>query len=97
MNKLMNFYDAVVHMFNGNETARAMRYSLSVVVILLLGAYFHIVSQEFVQNAILTALGYIYGKARSSPIHVSKDNGKTATNTNNSPGRERDPISGMER
>lgn len=65
----MNVWDFIAHTFNGNETARSMRYSLSLIVILLIATYLGVVEQNFTQSLILTAAGYIFGRSRNQ-THV---------------------------
>lgn len=62
----ITFWYVFLKMFNGNETARAMRYSLTVVAIVLLARYFDAIrSDEVVLTVVTTATGYIFGKGQS--------------------------------
>lgn len=61
----MTFWGMLAHMFNGNETARSMRYSLSVIALILFAGYMGIVTSEIVSSIITLATGYIMGKARN--------------------------------
>jgi hypothetical protein len=65
----MNGWDFFAKMFNGNETARSMRYSSFVIVAALVAGYIKILNSETVTSIVTAAMGYIFGKARSE-THV---------------------------
>lgn len=52
-------------MVAGDETTKAMRYSISLIIIMLIAGYFRIVSSDTVTSIITLAAGYILGKART--------------------------------
>jgi hypothetical protein len=61
----MSWKDVVLKLFNGNETARAMRYSISVMLIALTAGYVHILSADTVTAVMMASTGYIFGKAKA--------------------------------
>lgn len=61
----------IAHMFNGNETARAMRYSLSVIALMLLAGYYHLVSSEVIASVISLATGFIMGKSKNDTHYIA--------------------------
>jgi hypothetical protein len=78
----MTFWDMLSHMFNGNETARAMRYSITVIGLMLIAGYFHLVSSEVIASVISLATGFIMGKSRNDSHYipgVSRDRRHTDT------------------
>lgn len=73
----MNVPDMIVKLFNGNETARSMRYSITVIIVLIIATYLGVLDRDYTQALILTVTGYIFGKARTTTV-VS---GKATKNT----------------
>lgn len=67
----MGFWDMIAHMFNGNETARAMRYSLTVIVLMLFAGYMRILSNEIIASVITLATGFIMGKSRNDTHYIA--------------------------
>lgn len=67
----MGFWEVMLKMFNGNETARAMRYSLSVIVVVLIAGYYGVLDKDTVSAIITATTGYIFGKARAETHIVS--------------------------
>lgn len=67
----MGFWDMIAHMFNGNETARAMRYSLTVIGLMLVAGYYHLLSSEVIASVITLATGFIMGKSRNDTHYIS--------------------------
>ncbi len=65
----MNSWEFFAKMFNGNETARSMRYSSFVIIAALVAGYMRILNSETVTSIVTAAMGYIFGKARSE-THV---------------------------
>lgn len=77
----MNIYEFLSHMFNGNETARSMRYSSFVIIAALIAGYMHILSSELVASIFVTAMGYIFGKARSETHVIQPKERRNDSNT----------------
>lgn len=67
--RIMNIYELIHHLFNGNETARSMRYSSFVIIAGLVAGYYGIINSETVTSIVTASMGYIFGKARSE-THV---------------------------
>ena len=65
----LNAWGFLAQMFNGNETARSMRYSSFVIIAALVSGYMGILNSETVTSIVTAAMGYIFGKARSE-THV---------------------------
>lgn len=64
----------------GDETTKSMRYSISLIVVMLIAGYFKVVSSDTVTSIITLAAGFIMGKARTqthviTPIPDRRQNG----------------------
>jgi hypothetical protein len=58
-------------MIEGDDTAKAMRYSISVMALMLIAGYLNIVSHDTVTSILTLAAGYIMGKARTQTHYIS--------------------------
>jgi len=70
----MNFWQFCAKMFNGNETARSMRYSITIIIATLIAGYFRVLTSEAVLSIIYVMIGYITGKARSETHVIDTEN-----------------------
>lgn len=61
----MSFWEVILKLFNGNETARAMRYSSFLIIAVIVAGYYKVIPTDTVTTVITATTGYIFGKARA--------------------------------
>jgi hypothetical protein len=80
----MNLFDFLAKMFNGNETARSMRYSITIIVAAIVASYMGLINHEALLSIFYVMIGYITGKARSETHVIEPKDRRGDTNPSTS-------------